>query len=172
MACDLKGNIVNSDDGAAEPGSERDSPETSGEGSSDSASLRSALSTKRRYCYADLLDEHEKREAIAHIVLGGSFLDVVEKANRRLAGFDPEEQALYRKEIEREMYFRRAFDCIAERAPEQRELIGMICECVLESGISVSRFEQNSEAIFSELGEVIKRHMVDEQDEGGREDGH
>lgn len=103
------------------------------------------------------------------MVLGGSFLDVVEKANRRLAGFDPEEQALYRKDIEREIYFRRAFDSIAKRVPEQSELIGMICEAVLKSGISVSRFEANSEAIFSELSEVIKRHMFADQDEGGQE---
>ena len=106
------------------------------------------------------------------MVLGGSFLDIVDKANRRLAGFDPEEQALYREEIEREMYFRRAFDSIAKRVPEQSELIGMICQGVVKSGISVSRFESNSEAIISELGEIIKRHMVDEQDEGGRGDGH
>lgn len=170
LACVLKGNIVNSDDGKAESGSERDSPETGPGDSSSADSLLAALSAKRRYRYVDLFDEHEWDQALAHMVLGGSFLDVVEKANRRLAGFDPEEQALYREEIEREMYFRRAFDSIAERAPEQRELIDMICEGVLESGISVSQFEANSDVIISSLGEMMKRHMVDGQDEEGQED--
>lgn len=120
LACVLKGNIVNSDDGKAESGSERDSPETGPGDSSSADSLLAALSAKRRYRYVDLFDEHEWDQALAHMVLGGSFLDVVEKANRRLAGFDPEEQALYREEIEREMYFRRAFDSIAERAGAAR----------------------------------------------------
>ena len=170
FACVWKGDIVNSDDGTPHPGNERDSLETGSGDSSSAGSWLAALSVKRRYRYVDLFDEREKREAIAHLVLGGSFLDVVEKANRRLAGFDPEEQALYREEIEREMYFRRAFDSIAERAPEQRELIDMICEGVLESGISVSQFEANSDVIISSLGEMMKRHMVDGQNEEGQED--